>query len=131
MRIILRHIPASFALASAVFCLSWLTADKVCAVVRQGQSVALSRTVTPNGDNRNDTFIFKCYNPKQAAVTGRIYDLKGAEVAVMKLIIASTSNYYYVLEWNPNSGGNAPGGVYLYQVVMEDQVFNGAVAVIR
>jgi len=131
MKHISRHIPASAALVAAVLCLSWLAAGQARAVVKVGQSIAMGRTVTPNGDKKNDTFKFRCYNPRQAAVTGRIYNMRGGEVALMKLIDASTSSYYYLLEWDPNSGGNAPGGLYLYQVVVEDQVYKGTVAVIR
>ena len=126
-----RIFPASAALIAAVLCLSWLAADQAWAILKAGQSFAMTRTVTPNGDNRNDTFKFRCYNPRQAAVTGKIFNMKGGEVAVMKLIDTPTSNYYYLLEWNPNSGGVAPGGLYLYQVIVEDQVYKGVVAVIR
>lgn len=125
-----RLMPVSAALLAAVLCLSW-PARPAMAIVKVGQSIAMTRTVTPNGDKRNDTFRFRCYNPRQAAVTGRIYDMKGAAVADMKLIDTPTSSYYYLLEWDPNSGGVAPGGLYLYQIIMEDQVYKGAVAVIR
>lgn len=130
MKNISRFISASAALAAAVLCLSWL-ARPAMAVVKVGQSIALTRTVTPNGDNRNDTFKFRCYNPRQVAVTGRIYDMRGSELAVMKLIDTPVNSYYYLLEWDPNSGGAAPGGLYLYQVIVEDQIYSGAVAVIR
>ena len=131
MKNIPRLIPACAALTAAVFCLFWLAENRAWAIVKVGQSIAMTRTVTPNGDGRNDTFKFRCYNPRQAAVTGKIFNMKGGEVAVMKLIDTSVSTYFYLLEWDPNSGGRAPGGLYLYQVIVEDQVYKGAVAVIR
>ena len=131
MKNISRFIPACAALTAAVLCLSWLAAQQAWSVVKVGQSIAMMRTVTPNGDNRNDTFKFRCYNPRQLAVTGKIFNMKGSEVAVMKLIDTPLNTYYYLLEWDPNSGGKAPGGLYLYQIIVEDQVYKGAVAVIR
>lgn len=113
-----------------------------CAASALGQSIALNKLVTPNGDSKNDTFIFRCHNPRDSAVEGRIYDLSGREVAVMRLkqrsngvgastAVDNTSGIYYDLEWNPNSGGRNPGGVYVYQVRLETKVFKGTIVVIR
>ena len=104
-----------------------------------GQSIAMNRLVTPNGDNRNDTFIFRCFNPGDAAIEARIYDLAGREVAMMTLkqrsrgVPAVQYQYgeYYDMEWNPNSGGHKPGGVYLYQVRIGTSVLKVTVTVIR
>ncbi len=102
-----------------------------CAASALGQSIAMNRLVTPNGDGRNDTFIFRCYNPRDAAVDARIYDLSGREIAAMKLKSAGTSDYFYNYEWDPNSGGRKEGGVYVYQVAVETKVYKGTVIVIR
>lgn len=128
MKNILRHVAA---LSSAFLCLSAPAAQRAFSEVRIGESIALTRLVTPNGDKKNDTFIFKFYNPRQAAVTGRIFNIKGVQIASMKLIDTSVMNSFYSLEWDPNSGGKAPGGVYLYQVISEDKVYKGALTVIR
>ncbi len=113
-----------------------------CASSALGPSIAVNKFVTPNGDNRNDTFIFRCYNPRDYAVEGRVYDLSGREVAVMRLkqrsngtdpaiTVDNSAGIYYDLEWNPNSGGHKPGGVYIYQVRMETKVYKGTIVVIR
>lgn len=95
-------------------------------------SYASSRLITPNGDGKNDTFIFRYYNPKDSAVTGRIFTLSGAQVAEMKLLNTSPAGYFYDLEWNPNSGSEkAPGGVYIYQIEAENSVYTGTIVVIR
>ncbi|MBI4656965.1 MAG: gliding motility-associated C-terminal domain-containing protein [Elusimicrobia bacterium] len=95
-------------------------------------SLAVTRLVTPNNDKKNDTFIFRCYNPKEAQVNGKIYDLKGTEIAAMRLKPLDYATYYYDLEWDPNSGPEkAPGGIYVYQVTVEDRIYKGAVVVIR
>jgi hypothetical protein len=104
-------------------------------------SLPVTRLVTPNGDHKNDTFIFRCYNPSDAAVDGKIYSMSGAEVASMRLrqrseglspnIVQSATGIYYDLEWDPNSGEKKAGGVYLYQVRMGTAVYKGTVAVIR
>ncbi|MCX5785386.1 MAG: gliding motility-associated C-terminal domain-containing protein [Elusimicrobia bacterium] len=117
-------------LASAVLLLACLTMPR--AAINVGDSRALSRLVTPNGDHKNDTFVFQCYNPRAAAIEATIYDLAGAEVAQMRLkTIHLDSSYYYDLEWDPNSGGKKPGGVYLYQIRLEKRVYKGTVVVIR
>ncbi|OGR63134.1 MAG: hypothetical protein A2X31_13705 [Elusimicrobia bacterium GWB2_63_22] len=110
-----------------------------CAASSLGRSVPLNRLVTPNGDHLNDTFIFRCYNPKDSAIEARIFNAAGAEVGKMTLKQRSTAasltpyayGEYYDLEWNPNTAGKAPGGVYVYQIRLETAVYKGTVAVIR
>ncbi len=103
-----------------------------------GRSIAINKLVTPNGDHRNDFFIFRCYNPRDAAIDARIYDLAGREVATMTLkqrwhgvVIDNISGEYYDLTWDPNRGGRKPGGVYIYQIRIETSVLKGTVTVIR
>ena len=113
-----------------------------CASSALGGSIAVNKLVTPNGDRMNDTFVFRCYNPRDYAVDGKIYDLSGREVATMRLkqrsngtglsiAVDNNAGIYYDLEWNPNSGGHSPGGVYVYQVRMETKVYKGTIVVIR
>ncbi|MBI4350064.1 MAG: hypothetical protein HY550_01375 [Elusimicrobia bacterium] len=129
---------ALFLLAALALC----PAAAFCAASALGQSLALNKLVTPNGDAKNDTFIFRCHNPRDSDVEGRIYDLHGREVAVMRLkqrsngvgpsiAVDNNSGIYYDLEWNPNSGGHHPGGLYIYQVRLESKVFKGTIVVIR
>lgn len=105
-----------------------------------GQSIALNRMVTPNGDGKNDTFVFRCHNPRDSGVEAKIFDLAGREVALMRLkqrsngvppVVDNTSGIYYDLEWDPNSGGKKGGGVYVYQVRLETKVYKGTIVVIR
>lgn len=100
-----------------------------CAAAALGQSVALNKLITPNGDGRNDTFIFRCHNPRDSAVEAKIFDLSGRETAPMRL--RGTSGFFYDFEWNPNSGGHNPGGIYVYQVRVETKVYKGSIVVIR
>ena len=127
----------------AVLCLlaalALAPAAAFCSASALGRSAALNRLVTPNGDGRNDTFIFRCYNPRDAAVDAKIYDLAGREVAQMTLRqrfggtppAPSTSGEFYDLEWDPNRGEKYPGGVYVYQVRTEEKVYKGTVVIIR
>lgn len=103
----------------------------ICSSSGLGESRVLNRLVTPNGDNRNDTFVFRCYNPRDAAVEAKIYDLAGREIAIMRLKSIGTTDYFYNYEWNPNSGGHHPGGVYIYQVRVETKVYKGTITIIR
>lgn len=105
-----------------------------------GQSIAMTRMVTPNGDGYNDTFVFRCHNPRDSAIEARIYDLAGRVVAKMRLkqrsggvppVVDNVSGIYYDLEWDPNSGGRAPGGIYIYQIALEQKVYKGTVTLIR
>lgn len=111
-----------------------------CAASALGQSIAMNKLVTPNGDGKNDVFIFRCYNPRDAAVEGKVFDLAGREVAKMTLkqrsngvpaVTDNVSGAYYDMQWDPNAGGRKPGGVYIYQVTAETKVYRGSVAVIR
>ncbi|MEK7721824.1 MAG: gliding motility-associated C-terminal domain-containing protein [Elusimicrobiota bacterium] len=122
--------------------LALLPAAAFCGASALGQSIALNRLITPNGDKKNDTFIFRCHNPRDSGIEAKIYDLSGREVATMTMKQRSNginlgitrddiSGVYFDLEWNPNSGGHHPGGVYIYQVRLETKVYKGTIAVIR
>lgn len=127
------------AVLSLLAALAFAPAAAFCSASALGRSAALNRLVTPNGDGRNDTFIFRCYNPRDAAVDAKIYDLSGREVAQMRLAQRSTgtppapsaSGEFYDLEWNPNRGEKYPGGAYVYQVRVEEKVYKGTVVIIR
>jgi hypothetical protein len=126
-----------FLLAAAALLLA--PAASIHATSGLGRSIAMNRLVTPNGDHKNDAFIFRCYNPSDAAIDAKIYDLAGRQVATMRLkqqsrgvpALADPYGEYYDLEWNPNSGSRKPGGVYLYQVRVGTTVYKGTVTVIR
>jgi hypothetical protein len=86
-----------------------------------------NRLITPNGDGKNDTMVFIFDNPQDKAVTGTIFDLRGAKVAAMKPGPVGNS-----LIWDAKAGGQVvPGGVYIYQIESQGTVYNGTVAVIR
>jgi len=87
----------------------------------------LNRLITPNGDGKNDTMVFIFDNPQDKQVKGRIYDLRGAQVAAMKTGPVSNS-----LAWDAKAGGQTvPGGVYIYQLEADGTVYNGTVVVIK
>ncbi|HBE88645.1 MAG TPA: hypothetical protein DDW67_05835 [Elusimicrobia bacterium] len=117
---------AAISLAAAL-----LLAPALMAAVNVGTSRALNRLVTPDGNHRNDTFVFQCYNPSELLVRGEIFDLKGRKVADMTLKNISLTDSYYSMEWNPNLGMRAAGGVYIYQVTVGESVLKGTVVVIR
>ncbi|HNY23493.1 MAG TPA: gliding motility-associated C-terminal domain-containing protein, partial [Bacteroidales bacterium] len=87
-----------------------------------------NRVITPNGDGLNDYVTFTLDNPRDSAVSGRIYDLNGALVAEM----TPGTQLADTLVWNGKSNGKVvPRGVYVYQIKAEGKVFNGTVVVIR
>ncbi|MBI4055115.1 MAG: gliding motility-associated C-terminal domain-containing protein [Elusimicrobia bacterium] len=85
-----------------------------------------TRVLTPNGDGLNDVVVFKLANPSDAGIRGRVFDLFGGEVASLRL----RSDGH--VEWDGKSSGRAvAGGLYVYQIEAEEQVFHGMVVVIR
>lgn len=129
------HYRSAAALAALL-----LAAPAFCGASALGQSMAMNRLVTPNGDGKNDYFIFRCYNPGDDAVEGKVFDLAGREVAKMTLkrrYHAATdsednvSGEYYDMQWDPNAGARQPGGVYIYQVTVRGKVYKGTVVIIR
>lgn len=91
------------------------------------RSGTFNKAITPNGDGLNDAAVFVFDNPKDSAVTGRVFDLKGGFVADMRAGPIANS-----LQWDGKAGGRAVSrGVYLYQIQAEGRAFNGTVMVIR
>ena len=45
--------------------------------------------------------------------------------------VDNVSGVYYDLEWDPNASGHSPGGIYVYQIAVEQKVYKGTVTVIR
>ncbi|MDE2237470.1 MAG: fibronectin type III domain-containing protein, partial [Elusimicrobia bacterium] len=64
-----------------------------------------NRMLTPNGDGRNDTTIFKYDNPRGSEVTGKIYDIRGRFVSDMMPGPVGDS-----LQWDGKSGGRVVPG---------------------
>lgn len=86
-----------------------------------------SRIFSPNGDGLNDQVIFLFDNPRASAVTGKVYDMRGAFVADMK-----AGPQPDTLRWDGKMHGRAvTGGVYLYEIRAEGKTFNGTVVVAR
>ena len=86
-----------------------------------------SRVITPNGDGLNDVVIFQVDNPTQSELTGQVFDLRGARVADL-----AAGPRADTLQWDGKSGGRVvPSGVYIYQLRVEDKVFNGTIVVAR
>lgn len=87
-----------------------------------------NKTVTPNGDGKNDDVVFFFDNPRDSQVRLRIFDIRGRLVAE-NLPNGPTSNSRV---WNGRSNGHpVPGGVYIYQIEAEGQSFSGTLLVVR
>ncbi|MBI4424080.1 MAG: gliding motility-associated C-terminal domain-containing protein [Elusimicrobia bacterium] len=90
-------------------------------------SGTFNKTITPNGDGLNDAAVFVFDNPKDSAVRGTIFDLRGGRVAEMRSGPVANS-----LQWDGKANGGAvPRGVYLYQIRAEGRAFSGTVLVVR
>lgn len=87
-----------------------------------------NRVITPNGDGLNDALIFS-YDPgpRNAAVRGRIYDLRGAVVADM-----APGAVPNTLSWDGRMNGRVvAGGVYVYKIEGDGKSYTGTVVVAR
>jgi gliding motility-associated-like protein len=92
------------------------------------QAGVSNRFITPNGDGKNDNVVFTYDNPRDSAVTGKIFDRQGRTV-VSSLPPGPVSNS---LMWDGTAGGRSvPGGVYIYQIQAEGQTFGGTVVIIK
>lgn len=85
---------------------------------------------SPNGDGINDLIYFVIQNPRLSEVTGRIIDMGGAEVGVLRPAGAGapTSD---TLMWDgrDSSGQIVPPGVYIYQIKGEGKTITGTMVV--
>ncbi|MEA3506496.1 MAG: hypothetical protein U9R36_03285 [Elusimicrobiota bacterium] len=91
---------------------------------------------TPKSEYTN--FIeFKYDNPREARVSGKIYDLRGAFVSSMESGNTATigdSSGSLLWRGKYSSGDYAPAGVYIYQIEVtgaEEEVLNGTVIIAR
>lgn len=90
-----------------------------------------NRMITPNGDRLNDFIVFTFGNPRDSAVTGTIYDIKGTRIAGMSTgpTVARPNG---TLQWDGKANGRAVDtGLYVYVIEAEDKVYNGLVVVIK
>ncbi|MBI4051470.1 MAG: gliding motility-associated C-terminal domain-containing protein [Elusimicrobia bacterium] len=72
-----------------------------------------NRTLTPNGDGKNDQVVFVFDNPSFSDVKGKIFDLSGAYVADMQPGPMVDDS----LLWDGKAGGRVvASGVYIYQI---------------
>jgi len=88
------------------------------------------RVITPNGaENRRVFFFFD--NPTDSAVTGAIYDIRGAKVRDLQVDGLSPTTTSIVWDGRDMNGAVVPSGVYLYKLSAGDQQATGTVVVAR
>ena len=94
-----------------------------------------NRYLTPNGDGKNDNVVFTFDNPKDSAVTAKIFDLRGRVVAANLPpgpVNCTSSSSCGSLIWDGTSGGRSvPSGVYIYQIQAEGQSFSGTLVIVK
>jgi len=110
----------------------------------------VSKFLTPNGDNLNPRAILCVDNPKDLAVRGRVFDLRGAHVAdmthiidtlgtdVTKPVVACKAAFgtpfkMQAVVWDGRAlgGGTVSGGVYVWRIEAEETAVTGTVVVAR
>lgn len=86
-----------------------------------------NRCITPNGDRKNDTATFQFSNPRDAAGSLKIYDVRGHLIASIAINPGDQS-----ATWDPRGGGqSAAAGLYIYVIQVETTVATGVVVVIK
>lgn len=87
------------------------------------------RIFTPNSDGFNDKALFHFDNPELLPVTGKVYDISGAEVA--PLAVGNDPATLLMWDGKDESGRLVPGGIYLYQIDFQGKFVTGTVVVAR
>lgn len=87
---------------------------------------------SPNGDGINDVIYFMIENPKQSSVSGKILDMGGAEVGILRPAGAGAPTAD-TLTWDgkDSSGHLVPPGVYIYKITGEGKTITGSLVVAR
>ncbi|MBI3298549.1 MAG: hypothetical protein HYZ75_10325 [Elusimicrobia bacterium] len=107
----------------------------------------INRFITPNADQKNDLAILCADNPKDFAVRGKIFDLRGHFVADMVHttvgplggalgmcdILFGGQFKPQALTWDGRvaGGGVVTSGVYVYRIEAEETAVTGTVVVAR
>lgn len=102
----------------------------------------LSRVITPNGDHINDQAFFCFENPQRSEISGKIFSLLGAQVASVgvqndRTALAGSSCPASIIQaqymtWDGRADGvPVRSGLYVYRLIVEDQVFSGTLLVVR
>lgn len=87
---------------------------------------------SPNGDGINDLIYFVIQNPKQSEVSGKIIDMGGAEVGVLRPAGAGAPTADSLMWDGRDSSGNiVPPGVYIYQIKGEGKTITGTMVIAR
>ena len=95
------------------------------------ESIQPDKIFTPNGDGWNDYLEIHYANPRDAFVSGRIYDVRGALIAEMEKRVDEET---LIWDGKDTNGHTVPGGVYVYQIEAvgaENKAINGTVVVAR
>ncbi len=86
------------------------------------------KIITPNGDGINDAANFIFTNPNNETAEGMIFDLSGC---VVRENLPSTSITSLTWDGRDNSGCVVSGKVYVYQIKVAGDIFNGTVVLAK
>ncbi len=86
------------------------------------------RIFTPNDDGYNDKVLFQVTNDALLPLTGEVFDTLGRKIGDMVPGPSAMSDESLV--WDGKKGGRAvPGGIYIYQIQLGDEIMKGTVIV--
>lgn len=146
-------------LRAALYCVGILLAAFLALTLETGRAHAaggdfsfkgyLNRMITPNGDTANPFAILCVDNPKDFAVRGRIYDLRGHVVTEMTHVVDPSrvdpnkavkqcdlgfpgQFKPQALVWDGYANGTpVTSGVYVWRIEAEESAVTGTVVVAR
>jgi len=89
------------------------------------------RVITPNDPTQNNRVFFFFDNPTGEAVSGTIYDIRGAKVRDLQVDGLSPTSNSLVWDGRDSRGAVVPSGVYLYKIQAGKEKATGTVVVAR
>jgi hypothetical protein len=89
------------------------------------------RVITPNHASQNNRVFWFFDNPSGEAVTGTIYDIRGAKVRELQVDGLSPTANSLVWDGRDANGSVVPSGVYLYKIQAGKEKATGSVVVAR
>ena len=108
-----------------------IRATQIATQFQLTQNSPYPRVITPNDPSQNNRVFWFFDNPTGDAVSGKIYDIRGAKVRDFAMDGNSPTANSLVWDGRDNRGAVVPSGVYLYKIQAGKETQTGTVVVAR
>ncbi len=106
-------------------------ATQISTAFRLSPNSPYPRVITPNDASQNNRVFWFFDNPTGDAVTGTIYDIRGAVVREIAVNGLSPTSNSLVWDGRDQDGAVVPSGVYLYKITAGKEKATGSLVVAR